>query len=182
VTLHQHPTATATPPFVQRRRRWDQLDLRHRGDVSAYLQGSLALTFPLPSGLEAEPGSSALTVVGADVVAQSTVPDPQVWASRFLQAVVEVISSDRPLTQLVRWTDSEVFADISRRRHAVAAARSELPPRSGRQQVASVHICRPSMLVAEVAARVSTGSRSRALAARLDFHRERWLCTALDFG
>ena len=113
-----------------------------------------------------------------------TVPDPEAWAGRFLQAVVEVVSSERPLTQLARWTDPAVFQDISQRRLSVAAAQRARaqPPRTGRQQVATVHLCRPSLLVAEVSARVTAGARSRAIAARLEFHRERWLCTALDFG
>jgi hypothetical protein len=51
-----------------------------------------------------------------------------------------------------------------------------------RQHIASVHVCRPEQGVAEVAARVTVGQRSRAIAARLDFERGRWTCTAMTFG
>jgi hypothetical protein len=172
------------PAMLHRRRGWDRVDDRRRGDTPAYVQGSLALTFPLASGLEAEPVCAALSVVGSSPERYVTVPDPEAWAARFLQAVVEVVSNERPLTQLARWTDQYVFSDIAQRRLSVAAAQRERSQasRTGRPQVATVHLCRPSVLVAEVSARVMAGSRSRALAARLEFHRERWLCTALDFG
>jgi hypothetical protein len=139
------------------------------------------LTFPLASGLDAEPDSAALSVV-CDAGTQVIAPDPQVWVARFLQAVVEVVASERPLTQLARWTDPQVFAEIAWRRQRVADSRAGTRSRSGRQVVATVHISRPQRAVAEVAARVTTGGRSRAVAARLDYERERWLCTAIQFG
>jgi hypothetical protein len=98
-----------------------------------------------------------------------------------LQAVVEVLSGDRPLTQLIRWTDSAVYTEIARRRELLAT-RQTRSSRSGRPHVATVHICHPTTDTAEVAARVTTGMRSRAIAGRLDLRRDRWLCTALQFG
>jgi hypothetical protein len=181
MTLDEQRMARLVPRAVQRRCRWDRADIPRRDALSSYTQGALALTYPLASGLEAEPISTALTIVQDTLERPSAVPDPEIWAGRFLQAVVEVVSSDRPLTQLVRWTNPRVLGDISRRRQVAAAHRSPHQARTGRQQVATVHISRPSLLVAEVAARVTMGPRSRALAARLDFHRERWFCTALDF-
>jgi hypothetical protein len=47
--------------------------------------------------------------------------------------------------------------------------------------VATVHICQLSETAVEVAARVQSGRRSRAIAARLDQHRGRWVCTAIQF-
>jgi hypothetical protein len=107
--------------------------------------------------------------------------EDEVWAARFLQAVVEVLASDRPLTQLIRWTDPAVYAEIARRRQLLAT-RAARTSRSGRAHVATVHICHPTVETAEVSARVTTGRRSRAIAARLDLRRERWLCTAIQFG
>ncbi|MBA3309728.1 MAG: hypothetical protein H0U28_06660 [Nocardioidaceae bacterium] len=157
-------------------------DWRRQEAGSHYMQGALALTYSLPSGVQADPRSSALTLVHPAPEEAGEAPDAHTWAARFLQAVVEVVSSDRPLTQLVRWTDQRVYAEIARRQQRVAAHRRSTVVRTNRQQVATVHICHPAPTVAEVSARVSMGGRSRAVAARLVFSRDRWLCTAICFG
>jgi hypothetical protein len=173
---------TAGPIPIARGLRWASVDDADPGSDARYTQGALALSFPLSTGLDCEPVSDALTVVsGAPHQAYAT-PDPQAWAARFLQAVVEVVASERPLAQLARWTDAAVFAEISDRRDRVADRRARARSRGGRQVVATVHISRPEGAVAEVAARVTAGRRSRAIAARLDYSRGRWLCTAIDFG
>src|SRR3990170_1128248 len=86
-------------------------------DVHPLVQGALALDFALPSGLPAVPQAAALTLlVGGDrrpgpaphpdaLATPATVPAARDWAGRFVQAVVEVIAGDRPLQQLIRWTD-----------------------------------------------------------------------------
>jgi hypothetical protein len=174
ITPHPHPN----PVPIQRRSRWaDAATPRSSG--LRYTQGALALTYPLAAGL-AEPRSNALSIVSGAAHSQPAA-DPEAWVSRFLQAVVEVVANERPLTQLARWTDKQVFAEIAERRQRVAAHRPSLRSRS-RQVVATVHISMPDQGVAEVAARVTTGTRSRAVAARLDFQRGRWLCTAIAFG
>ena len=171
--------ARTHPILAPARRRWLQVDT---SPVSPYTQGALALTYPLPAGLEAEPRASALTLVRGDRVVDDDVPDAQQWAARFVQAVLEVVSSDRPLTQLARWTDPAVYTDLKRRRERVARHRRAGQVRASRQHVATIHVWQPAAGSAEVAARVTTGRRSRAIAARLEFVRGRWLCTALDFG
>ena len=157
---------------------------------SPTVQGTLALDFPLPSGLPAVPQAPALTVVvgGADLpmpAPGSTPPAlaPRDWAGRFVQAVVEVVAGDRPLQQLVRWTNERVYADLSRRVRVLglttsAAARH----RTERSHVRSVHIYQPRPDAAEVAAHIRHGARSRAVAARLEARRGRWTCTDLKLG
>ncbi len=178
------PQPTRRPLEAPAARRWQRDD--HRGAPNdVYTQGALALTFPLPGGLEAWPRPSMLTLVTGEqeqVLAPESVPDPEPWAARLVQAVVEVVSSDRPLTQLARWTDPRVYDDLRQRRARVAQHRRPGQVRAGRQLVATVHVRRSSLDSAEVAARVTLGSRSRAIAARLDFQRGRWLCTAICFG
>lgn len=178
---HPHPLAPVGDP---RQLRWDPAVARLPVGSPPSLQGALALTFPLvPGSPAADPAPPVLSIVPDLPPTRPVVPaDPQEWASRFLQAVVEVVASERPLTQLARWTDPRVYAEIARSRQRVAARRAAGRTRAGRQHVATVHVCRPSPDVAEVAARVTTGPRSRAIAAQLTFSRERWLCTALDFG
>ena len=181
MTLSEHPHPLA-PVGDPRQLRWDPSVARLPAGSPPGLQGALALTFPLVPGSPPDPAKPVLSIVSDHPSTRPVPADPQEWASRFLQAVVEVVASERPLTQLARWTDPRVYAEIGRSRQRVAARRAAGRTRAGRQHVASVHVSRPSPDVAEVAARVTTGPRSRAIAAQLTFSRERWLCTALDFG
>lgn len=164
------------------RRAWlpiDSLD-RRRGD-GGYTQGALALSYPLPGGVAADPQTTALVLVP-----HGSRPSPEgnmeTWAATFIQAVVEVIASDRPVTQLVRWTNRRVYAEIAERQRHVARHRGTTGIRSSRQHVATVRVSRPFPGCAEIAARVTFGPRSRAVAARLDYVHGRWLCTAIRFG
>ena len=153
-------------------------------------QGTLALDFRLPSGVPAvpvPPAPPALTVLPGgrtdEAVAAGSVPDVRDWAARFVQAIVEVMAGDRPLTQLVRWTDERVYANLSRRVRLVgitttAAGRG----RTARPYVRSLRLCPISPDIVEVAVHIHHGARSRAVAARLEVYQERWLCTALELG
>lgn len=104
-------------------------------------------------------------------------------ASRFVQAVVEIVAGDRPCTQAIRYADEHVYATLTR--HLVAATRDE-DGRSirhrPRARVVSIRVTCPRGDAAEISARVSDGTRSRALAARLELMRGRWVCTALEIG
>jgi hypothetical protein len=161
---------------------WTPRRMLSRGEeVTSYRQGALSLTFPLPSGLESVPQTKALTLVRPAPERADELAGAQAWSARFVQAVVEVLAGDRPLTQLVRWTSPSVYADIARRRERLAE-RPARGPRKGRPHVATVHVCHPTESTAEIAARVATGARSRAVAARLDRSNDRWMCTAIDFG
>jgi hypothetical protein len=181
--MTEYARRTSTGPIpIARGLRWACVDDADPSSDARYTQGALALSFPLSTGLGCEPVSDALTVVSDAPQRAYAAPDPQAWAARFLQAVVEVVASERPLAQLARWTDAAVFAEISDRRERVADRRAGARSRGGRQVVVTVHISRPEGGVAEVAARVTAGRRSRAIAARLDYSRGRWLCTAIDFG
>jgi hypothetical protein len=144
----------------------------------ASVQGSLALELDRASEEPATPDLRLPADAGA--AGQGEV---RVWAARFAQATVEVLGGDRPVTQLLRWTTTRVYADLDRR---VRVLGQRTPParrmRPVRPQVRSVHVCRPSELAAEVSVHVRHGSRSRALAARLERRDGRWVCVALQLG
>lgn len=109
-------------------------------------------------------------------------PDPRGWVARLVQGVLEVVSGDRPVTQLTRWTSADVYADLHRR---VSVAARTAPPglRGGRRAaVRSVHVCEPVDGVAEASAVVSRGGRLTAMAVRLEGLDGRWQCTALELG
>ncbi len=176
-TSTSHPTALRPVPLPGRR-TWQPAD--SLGPPSEYTQGALALTYPLAAGTAADPQTTALVLVphGAR---PGTNAGMEAWAATFIQAVVEVIASDRPVSQLVRWTSRRVYAEIAGRQRRVARHRGTTATRSCRQHVATVRVYRPTGASAEVAARVIFGPRSRAVAARLDYVNGRWLCTAISF-
>jgi len=153
----------------------------------ASVQGTLALDL---SPRHAPPAVPPATGLGADA---DVVPvDPrqrdrlEQWAHRFVQATVEIVGGDRPVSQLLRWTTGQVHADLHRRALLVGRAGGH-EPGAGRVQpvrphVVSVHTCFLSPTVAEASARIRYGTRSRALALRFERRRDRWLCTAMEFA
>lgn len=151
----------------------------------ASTQGTLALTLvprqepPDPTG-RARPGA---VVVPIDLRLRHTIEE---WTQRFVQAAVEIVGGDRPVSQLLRWTSPDVYADLHRRAHLVARAGGHQPGLARvqpvRPRVASVHTCFLRADAVEAGVRVEYGARSRALAARFERVDQRWLCVALDFS
>lgn len=140
----------------------------------AQTQGILALDFgPIPDF----PARPNLRLVTGDE------PELDGFATRFAQAVVEVIGGDRGVYQLMRWTTDEVYDDLQRRSSTLQrTAAHEQRRRKLRAQVRSVHLSRPQEDVAEISIHVSHGQRSRAIAARIELIEGRWRCTDLEFG
>jgi hypothetical protein len=144
----------------------------------ASVQGTLALDL---DRLPDQPATGAPCEVPGEL--SPALREVHEWAARFAQATVEVLGGDRPLSQLLRWTNARVYSDLDRRirilgRTAPAPDRR----RSVRPQVRSVHVFQPSPGAAEVSVHVRHGHRSRALAARLELRNARWLCVVLQLG
>jgi hypothetical protein len=112
-------------------------------------------------------------------------PEPVPWAGRLVQGILEVLAGVRPLSQLVRWTTTEVYDSISTRTEhlfrKVSESRETAPHRLA-EVVRSVHISEPVDGIAEVCAIVQQGPRCRAVALRLEGIDGRWQCTALQIG
>jgi hypothetical protein len=108
------------------------------------------------------------------------------FSGRIVQAVVEIVAGDRPVSQVLRWTTPAVYQDLGRRAQLVARAVGRRPGQGGlqgtRPHVVGVRMCFVSDQVAEVSAHVRYGRRSRAVAARFERHRDRWVCSALEFA
>jgi Family of unknown function (DUF6459) len=108
------------------------------------------------------------------------------FSNRIVQAAVEIVGGDRPLSQVLRWTTPAVYQDLGRRAQLVARSVGRRPGQGGvqgtRPHVVGVHTCFVSDRVAEVSAHVRYGRRSRAVAARFERHRDRWVCSALEFA
>ena len=151
----------------------------------ATTQGTLALALlprsepPVPTG-GARPGAA---VVAIDRRQQAVVEE---WTRRFIQAAVEIVGGDRPVSQLLRWTLPEVYDDLRRRTLLVARAGGHQPGLARvqpvRPRVLSVHTCFVRTDAVEAAVHVRYGQRSRALAARFERIQQRWVCAALDFS
>ncbi|MGW6195873.1 Rv3235 family protein [Kribbella sp. NPDC055110] len=110
-------------------------------------------------------------------------PEVGVWGARMAQAVSEVLAGDRPISQLVRFTDDVVFMELNRRVRMLGL-NSTAGMRGAKEKstVRSVRVFMPEPCIAEVAAHVRHGERSRAVAFRLEVRRNRWVCTALELG
>jgi hypothetical protein len=91
----------------------------------ASVQGTLALDLgprlDLPDvEVPAHPGSGmGLDVVRVDLVRRRRFEQ---HAARIGAALVEIVGGDRPVSQVLRWTTPEVYQDLARRAHLVAAA------------------------------------------------------------
>lgn len=160
------------------------MDVRLPVPVAA-TQGTLALAIlprsepPVPAG-EAHAGAGVVTV---DRRQRAVVEE---WTRRFIQAAVEIVGGDRPVSQLLRWTVPEVYDDLRRRTMLVARAGGHQPGLARVQpvqpRVLSVHTCFVRADAVEAAVHVRYGQRSRALAARFERIEQRWVCSALDFS
>jgi hypothetical protein len=137
-------------------------------------QSRLRLDFGPPPGFPVRPNLRLVTGDDSELDA---------FATRFAQAIVEVIGGDRGVQQLMRWTTHEVYDDVARRSNAL---QSTIPAdqrrRRLRAQVRSVHLSRPQPDAAEVSIHVRHGQRSRAIAARIERIENRWRCVVLEFG
>jgi hypothetical protein len=104
-------------------------------------------------------------------------------SARFMQALVEVLSGERPIRQMAAWMAPDVYAQLTTR--LSAHARVPLRARSGRgARIVSVHVAMVHDEAAEIAGRMVHRGRSRAIAVRLELqttHRgdKVWRCTAL---
>jgi hypothetical protein len=205
--LRRLPVPACEPPFDDELGRHHGARSGRPGHADGSVQGTLALAFLLPSGLPSspvpEPGpvlrlvpdlparrghtGDDLADFGPQPTGRAALTDPSTWARRLVQALVEVLAGDRPLTQLVRWTSTEVYDDVAallpgRRTGRAAAAGRRAADEAVRAAVCSVHLTEPADGVAEVSATVRRGGRTTAVALRLEGLDGRWQCTALELG
>lgn len=170
------------------------------GGVLAGVQGALALAFAVP-GHRWRPGRTPLTLVpalppaagnddrddeavfGPQPTPRSCLPAPAPWAGRLVQALLEVLAGQRPVSQVLRWTSAAVYADLE---DDLTRRLGRQPRRAGVRRtggvVRSVHVGEPREGVAEVCAVVLRGARYGAIALRLEGVDGRWQCTALQVG
>ncbi len=110
--------------------------------------------------------------------------DADRWPSQFAQVLAETLAGARPASQITPWTTERARAHIKRLGPLLAAGQ--------RPRVQRVLTSRPMEDVVEVAVIIGFGSRTRALAARLEragpqpaawgrpARQAHWLCTAVE--
>jgi hypothetical protein len=152
----------------------------------ASVQGTLALDLTPrqdPPDVSRQTASPAGDVVDIGRAARR---EFERFSGRIVQAVVEIVGGDRPVSQVLRWTTPEVYQDLARRAHLVAHAVGRRPGSGGiqsvRPQLVAAHISFVSEGCAEVSLHVRYGGRSRAVAARFELIRDRWQVSALEFA
>lgn len=108
-----------------------------------------------------------------------SLPDPEAWATRFLQAVVETLAGSRASAQLHEWTSPAVYAQVVR---GSQDPRQWKSPSGVLPVVRTVRVGEPADGVAEVCGVVQRGQSFAAIAARLEGLDGRWRAVALELG
>ncbi|MEV0793394.1 Rv3235 family protein [Kribbella sp. NPDC050459] len=150
--------------------------------TSAKTAGTTPTTTPGTTGGK-ETGAKVARPGGVPGREAPRLPEVRAWSARLAQAISEVLAGDRPISQLVRFADDAVFMELNRRVRLLGL-NSTAGTRGAKEKsvVRSVRVFMPEPFIAEVAAHVRHGSRSRAVAFRLEVRRNRWVCTALELG
>jgi hypothetical protein len=153
--------------------------LRTLPTLDAPLLGQLPLPFPDQSPVVPVPVERD-DLSGSEVLRQK--------AGHFMQALVEVLSGDRPTRQLAAWMSADVYDQLIRRLRVHAVHAGSVGLRTGRRaRVVSVHVSVLDQEHAELAGRFIHRGRSRAIAVRLELQQNhrgitQWLCTAVVWG
>ena len=175
--------STATVTTLTPRPRRAATPHRVGPPATGSVQGTLALDLgrldpPQPRGRR---GAAGCDLVAVDPRLRA---DVERWVERYIQAVLEIVAGDRPAAQVSRWTKPSVHQDLSRRALLVARAGGHEPGRRraglSRPQVHGVRLSFLTSGTVEAAVHVRHGDRSRAVAARFEVQRQRWMCTALE--
>ena len=180
------PTPATEPPYDD--------DVDGQTVQGAAVQGALALAFHLPGGLPVEPAAPTLRLVappdpqtdphyfGRQQTPLHALPDPRLFAGRLVQAMLEVAVAARPLGQLVRWTNEDVYRQLARQVRIAGHEDATSRRRLATGQVRSVRVSEPRGSLVEVCAVVQHRTRAAAIALRLEGVDGRWQCTAVQFG
>ncbi|MFG1921201.1 Rv3235 family protein [Cryptosporangium sp. NPDC048952] len=114
-------------------------------------------------------------------------PDPAGHARALVLALLEVLSGRRPVRQLRPHLTEEAYARLSARLHrarAAATTRTVGPPAQRPSVRTRIHVgrtlvCEPADGIAEITVLARVGTRTRAIAVRLEGLDGRWRCPVL---
>lgn len=108
-------------------------------------------------------------------------PDPQPLLESLTRGVLEVLAGVREVEQLARWFTEDAYRSLMTRANLSARARSArgVAPARPVYQILSTRHSSPVDGVVEATVIVSTASRTRAVAVRLEGLDRRWRATTL---
>lgn len=161
------PAPDPNPPYDCADVPWRRPQVRQE----ARGQGVLPLKFVLPSGLPVRP---APTVSRHDTDVDRS--EVERWSRILARAIAETLSGTRSPEQLQFWLTGNAH-----RRLLLAVRLAGVAAPSG-YAVQAVHVRTPVAGVAEANATLHAADHAHAMAFRLAFRREQWLCTALEVG
>ena len=163
-TVHFDPTLTVTPSTTT-------TDVAVQGMLSL-----VGLAVPTPTDRR----THQQTVARRRTVPEFADAELHQVARQMCRGLVEVLYGDRGVNQLLRCTTERVYNDIARRSAIAKSGRRMTHARPTHARLERVRIQRPNAKAIEVCARLRQGTRSHALAARLEFVNGRWTCVALE--
>ena len=137
-------------------------------------QGVLALNLKNPRRTGLDESFAAPRPTTSD-----DLPGAEQWGRRYVQVLLEVLAGQRPTTQLLRWSSTEVYSTLSKRAALSARMRRGSGP-ARPPAVLSVRTCVPRDGIAETSAVVVDSGRVRAIALRMEGWDGRWRVTALE--
>ncbi|MGN7799148.1 Rv3235 family protein [Leifsonia sp. 22587] len=115
-------------------------------------------------------------------IADAANPEPATLCANLARCAVEILAGARPLDQIGRWVSDAVYVHLLRRTMIAARARAVAPEGAlrPRMRIGEPRLARPSEGVVEAVVLVHQPGRSRAVAIRLERHRERWRASAIN--
>ncbi|SDS28726.1 hypothetical protein SAMN04489860_1215 [Paraoerskovia marina] len=111
-----------------------------------------------------------------------TLGDPTGICVAIVRASLEVLNGGRPLAQLIRWVEPEIYEALGRRAAVLRRAAEAAAPCGLPLTVLRARTVRIGANVAEAAVVVKDGERVRAAAIRVEARRGAWRVTALEIG
>lgn len=118
---------------------------------------------------------------GPEAGPRQVLPPAAAWTRQFVQTALEAVGGRRPVSQLLRWSNDDVYSLLVRRA-SLATRLDRAGTATARCAVRSVHLRPLRAGVIEACAVVSDRGRFRAVALRLENAGGRWRVTAFEIG
>ncbi|MFY1626814.1 Rv3235 family protein [Micromonospora sp. WMMD723] len=178
--IRLRPAPVTDPPYVD---EVPDLWPRPPGQLALDLFGTGRPAAGRPTGRRPDPPSRPGHPAAPPLPPPATTtPEATRAAHRFVGTCLEILNGYRPPGQIRALVEPGRTVEVAEQ---LARAAARTPPVRRRSTRPAVHlrrlrVCQPRPAAVEVAAVVTGGSRSWAMALRLEHRRGNWLCTALQ--